>query len=472
MQWNHQYNYQHRHRRRQPRANANTWYDYDNYYHPQHARQRRGLDLDVINCSAELIEEEAEGMEPDADEGLWALTTVSPYAELYLAVRAITPLLVFLLLVFKFALKEPLPRASFGPPQCQCTDVSPLWGVASTLVGLFIFNVGLTYGLSQLGNDVGERIPALFTTIDDDGAPLGPFHDERGGQAMAAGFAFVLGLGATLAEPALNQLGKSTEEQTGGKFTKMFVVLAVAAGVATGVTTGVLKLITLWTEGLYVLLYVGYAVAAALTLLSTNDFVCVGWDSAGVTTGPITVPLVLALGLGIGKEIHAVDAFGLLSMASIGPILSVLASGIVVEKCACCCSFFCKKQSGGMLGRAYSELLVDAFDNDNDNSNDEDHVNGVHRNDYIDDDGDEDDEDVVFVQQRLQSHAPQNDGGAWRAGAGSSTAATSNTSTSTAGVPVGRQTSELLVVNEAFDIRSIRSGNGVANENGGESSMA
>ena len=112
---------------------------------------------------------------------------------------------------------------------------------------------------------------------------------------MAAGFAFVLGLGATLAEPALNQLGKSTEEQTDGKFTKMFVVCAVAVGVATGVTTGVLKLITLWTDGLYILVYSGYAVAATLTMLSTNDFVCVGWDSAGVTTGPFNHFYLLSL---------------------------------------------------------------------------------------------------------------------------------------------------------------------------------
>lgn len=76
--------------------------------------RRRRLQLDTVNCSAELKEDEAEGDEPDMEEGVWALLSQSPYSELYLAVRAITPLLVFLLLVFKFALKESLPRASFG----------------------------------------------------------------------------------------------------------------------------------------------------------------------------------------------------------------------------------------------------------------------------------------------------------------------------------------------------------------------
>ena len=70
------------------------------------------------------------------------------------------------------------------------------------------------------------------------------------------------------------------------------------------------------------MLYVGYGVASALTLTSTPEFVCVAWDSAGVTTGPITVPLVLAVGLGIGSALGGADAFGLLAMASICPILS------------------------------------------------------------------------------------------------------------------------------------------------------
>ena len=57
----------------------------------------------------------------------------------------------------------------------------------------------------------------------------------------------------------------------------------------------------------------------------------IAWDSAGVTTGPITVPLVLAMGLGFGNAPHAVEGFGILSMASIGPILSVLGTGLWVQ---------------------------------------------------------------------------------------------------------------------------------------------
>jgi len=69
-----------------------------------------------------------------------------------------------------------------------------------------------------------------------------------------------------------------------------------------------------------------------LTYFSSEDFVNFGWDSAGVTTGPITVPLVLAMGLGIGAKTGAIDGFGVLSLASVGPIITVLTVGLLVKK--------------------------------------------------------------------------------------------------------------------------------------------
>ena len=72
-----------------------------------------------------------------------------------------------------------------------------------------------------------------------------------------------------------------------------------------------------------------------LTLISSEDFVNFGWDSAGVTTGPITVPLVLAMGLGIGGKIPGViDGFGVLALASVGPIITVLSVGLIVRRAA------------------------------------------------------------------------------------------------------------------------------------------
>ena len=68
-----------------------------------------------------------------------------------------------------------------------------------------------------------------------------------------------------------------------------------------------------------------------LTYFSNEEFVNIAWDSAGVTTGPITVPLVLAMGLGFGNALGAIEGFGILSMASIGPIIAVLTTGLYVR---------------------------------------------------------------------------------------------------------------------------------------------
>ena len=68
-----------------------------------------------------------------------------------------------------------------------------------------------------------------------------------------------------------------------------------------------------------------------LTIIFSEEFVNVAWDSAGVTTGPVTVPLVLAMGPGLGNAVSAVEGFGILSLASICPIIAVLTMGVVIR---------------------------------------------------------------------------------------------------------------------------------------------
>ena len=104
----------------------------------------------------------------------------------------------------------------------------------------------------------------------------------------------------------------------------------VATGVALGISTGVAKIA--FNLDLWYLLVPPYIILMLITYLSSEDFVNFGWDSAGVTTGPITVPLVLAMGLGIGSKTGAIDGFGVLALASIGPIITVLTVGLIVRK--------------------------------------------------------------------------------------------------------------------------------------------
>ena len=106
----------------------------------------------------------------------------------------------------------------------------------------------------------------------------------------------------------------TVQNLTNGAFKKSMLMGAVAFGVAIGIMLGVLKLI--FDFHIMYILIPGYTLGLILTLLSTEEFVNVGWDSAGVTTGPVTVPLVLAMGLGFGNALGSTDGFGILAAAT------------------------------------------------------------------------------------------------------------------------------------------------------------
>jgi hypothetical protein len=198
------------------------------------------------------------------------------------------------------------------------------YGIGLTIIGMCIFNLGLTYGLSSLGANAGSLVPTAFMEVS--GQPASPLYVYAVGLGLALAFAWVLGFGATLAEPALSALGTTTEDLTNGVFKKKTLINAVSLGVGFGIAIGVAKLI--FDLPLVWLILPGYLLAVVLTYFSTEEFVNIAWDSAGVTTGPITVPLVLAMGLGLGNATHAVEGFGILCMASIGPIISVMITGL------------------------------------------------------------------------------------------------------------------------------------------------
>lgn len=242
--------------------------------------------------------------------GFWS---TSPVQEVVLGVRAILPLVVFLLFVLFVLLRERLANRVFTT-----------YGLVLAVIGMCIFNIGLTFGLGAIGGQTGAALPAAFMQIDTNAAS--PLYDMRLGLVLVISFAWVLGLGATLAEPALNALGLTVQNLTNGAFRKSMLMYSVALGVASGIALGIAKI--LFGLNLIYLLVPLYTLALVLTFFSTEEFVCVAWDSAGVTTGPVTVPLVLAMGLGLGKAVSAVEGFGILSMASIGPIIAVLGMGL------------------------------------------------------------------------------------------------------------------------------------------------
>ena len=238
------------------------------------------------------------------------------------ALRAIVPLCLFFYFVLRFVLKQSLEHAG---------DV--LVGVCFAFIGMSLFSLGIALGLTPLGTQLGSNIPLSFAQV----VPWGLGHVEgplygtgHGGKFVAVGFAFLLGYGATLAEPALNALGDTVEKITVGAFPRRLLMQSVAIGVGLGIGAGVVKMA--YNLPLLYMLVPPYTLVLFLTMKAPNEFVNFAWDSAGVTTGPITVPLVLAMGLGIGATIPGVnDGFGILALASVGPILTVLSVGLYTQ---------------------------------------------------------------------------------------------------------------------------------------------
>ncbi len=238
------------------------------------------------------------------------------------ALRAIIPLCLFLYLVLRFVLRQGLDESS---------DVGV--GIVFAVTGMAIFSLGIALGLTPLGGQLGSNIPLAFAEIvpwglDNAAPPL--FADGNVGKLLAVGFAFFLGYGATLAEPALNALGDTVERITVGAFRKRLLMQSVAIGVGVGIGAGIVKMA--YNLPLMWMLLPPYMLVLVLTWYSPHSFVNFSWDSAGVTTGPITVPLVLAMGLGVGANVPGVsDGFGILALASVGPILTVLTVGLYTQ---------------------------------------------------------------------------------------------------------------------------------------------
>lgn len=290
------------------------------------------------------------------------------------AAKAILPLAAVLLVALLAIVRERLPHA----------DEVAL-GLAFSLAGMLLFSYGMDRGLSSLGNQAGRSLPRAWEAterpdkavtyrgidesllvraarpdgsraeflplVDKNGAEFVPFYRDRydaaareyrwipeqgpvagdeafWGYVLVLVFVFVMGVGATVAEPSLNALGITLEELTTGTYKRSFLILTVALGVGTGMVMGFGRILFAWP--IVPLLAGSYALALVLTWFSNEEFAAIAWDCAGVTTGPITVPLVIAAGLGIGQRAGAAEAFGVVTMGSVFPIVAVLLSGFLV----------------------------------------------------------------------------------------------------------------------------------------------
>jgi len=198
-----------------------------------------------------------------------------------------------------------------------------LAGFVLVIVGLGCFLVGLEEALFPLGRLMARQLtdPALIGGV---GAALGEIRWFDYYWVYA--FAFSIGFSTTLAEPSLLAVALKARDVSGGAIHPWGLRVAVALGVAIGVALGCFRIVT--GTPLHYYIMAGYVVVIAQTYFSPRLIVPLAYDSGGVTTSTVTVPLVTALGLGLAESVPGrsplLDGFGLVAFASLFPIMCVL----------------------------------------------------------------------------------------------------------------------------------------------------
>jgi nitrogen regulatory protein PII len=191
-----------------------------------------------------------------------------------------------------------------------------LIGFGLVILGLDAFIVGLEMGLFS----VGETMAYELTRYDNN--------------IIIYSFGFLIGFSTTMAEPSLTAIAKKAKEISDGKINDFVLRLFVALGVAIGIALGSYRIVV----GGEIVYYImsGYMFVVVLTFIAPKYIIPIAYDSGGVTTSTVTVPLVAALGLGLATNIDGrdplIDGFGLIAFASLFPMLTVMLYGVITEK--------------------------------------------------------------------------------------------------------------------------------------------
>lgn len=195
-----------------------------------------------------------------------------------------------------------------------------LIGSVYVILGLSFFLFGLERALFPLGKEMARQLtdPSL---ISDGGGDPG-WADYY----WIYLFAFAVGFSTTIAEPSLIAVALKAREVSGGTVSAWGLRITVALGVAASLAVGTLRIVT--GTPLYIYMVVGYAIVVVQTLSAPRMIVPLAYDSGGVTTSTVTVPLVTALGLGLASSVPGrsplIDGFGLIALASLFPMITVM----------------------------------------------------------------------------------------------------------------------------------------------------
>ena len=229
------------------------------------------------------------------------------------------------IVIFLFAFQ----RLVIGGPMPNRKQI--VVGFLFVVVGLGLFLVGLEQTLFPLGRLMAKQLtdPEFLQELAGRGAAALVWQDYY----WVYLFALAIGFSTTLAEPALIAVSMKANAVSGGAIGVWGLRVAVAIGVGVGVSIGCYRIIT--GLPLHYFIAAGYLVVIAQTAMAPKMIVPLAYDSGGVTTSTVTVPLVTALGLGLAEAVPGrspiLDGFGLVAFASLFPIISVLAYGQLAD---------------------------------------------------------------------------------------------------------------------------------------------
>ncbi len=228
--------------------------------------------------------------------------------------RDVTPIIVILLFFQLLVLRRNLPNVA-----------GIITGSVMVLLGLALFLIGLDQALFPIGETMARQLTEEVESV----AGVVRWHDYW----VVYIFAAVIGFATTIAEPSLIAVGLKAEEVSGGAVGAWGLRIAVALGVAAGVALGSFRIVTGTPIPWYI---VGaYVIVIIQTYLANRTIVPLAYDSGGVTTSTVTVPVVTALGLGLAANVPGrsplIDGFGLIAFASVFPIMSVLGYAISAD---------------------------------------------------------------------------------------------------------------------------------------------
>lgn len=233
---------------------------------------------------------------------------------LFNSLKDLLPIIAVVLFFQILVLQQPMPNL-----------IEVLVGMALVVLGLTCFVYGLELGLFP----IGESMAHAFA--------------RKGSVLWLLIFAFALGFGTTIAEPALIAVSSeaasiaaeggaidNNQESKSSYANGLRLTVALSVGIA--IVIGVLRILKGWP--IHYLIISGYVLVVIMTAFAPKEIIGIAYDSGGVTTSTITVPLVTALGVGLASSIKGrnpmIDGFGLIAFASLTPMIFVMAYGMLI----------------------------------------------------------------------------------------------------------------------------------------------